>query len=112
MSEQALDLHSYVTQENERRKRRRLVLAEIYFKTIVATLAYMHTGRRPRELHCFSNDEHRHILRRYLLKELYDASEVTCYDELRLTKRNFHDLCAMLREKCGLCDSVAKGPLA
>jgi hypothetical protein len=106
MSEQALDLHSYVTQENERRKRRRLALAEIYFKTIVATLAYMHTGRRPRELHCFSNDEHRHILRRYLLKELYDASEVTCYDELRLTKRNFHDLCAMLREKCGLCDSV------
>jgi hypothetical protein len=63
MSEQALDLHSYVTQENERRKRRRLALAEIYFKTIVATLAYMHTGRRPRELHCFSNDEHRHILR-------------------------------------------------
>jgi hypothetical protein len=41
-----------------------------------------------------------------LLKGLYDGEEVTCYDQLRLTKRNFHDLCAMLREKAGLCDSV------
>ena len=37
---------------------------------------------------------------------MYDGSEVTCYDELRLTKRNFHDLCIMLRERCGLRDSV------
>ena len=37
---------------------------------------------------------------------MYDSSEVTCYDELCLTKRNFHDLCIMLRERCGLRDSV------
>jgi hypothetical protein len=55
---------------------------------------------------CFNDDERRHTLRKYLLKEMYDGSEVTCYDELRLTKRNFHDLCIMLREKCGLRDSV------
>jgi hypothetical protein len=37
---------------------------------------------------------------------MYDGSEVTCYDKLRLTKRNFHDLCAILREKCGMRDNV------
>ncbi|XBH74154.1 hypothetical protein VPH35_101159 [Triticum aestivum] len=37
---------------------------------------------------------------------MYNGSEVTCYDELRLTKMNFHDLCTMLRMKCGLKDSV------
>lgn len=33
-------------------------------------------------------------------------SEVTCYDKLRVTKRSFHDLCTLLREKCGFRDSV------
>jgi hypothetical protein len=37
---------------------------------------------------------------------MYDGAEVACYDQLQLTKRNFHDLCAMLRDKCGLRDSV------
>jgi hypothetical protein len=37
---------------------------------------------------------------------MYDRSDVTCYDKLRLTKRNFHDLCAILWERCGLRDSV------
>ena len=40
------------------------------------------------------------------MKEMYNGSEVTCYDELRLTKRNFHDLCMMLHMKCGLKDNV------
>uniref|UniRef100_A0A453H7V7 Uncharacterized protein n=1 Tax=Aegilops tauschii subsp. strangulata TaxID=200361 RepID=A0A453H7V7_AEGTS len=37
---------------------------------------------------------------------MYDGSEVACYDQLRLAKRNFHDLCTMLRERCGLRGSV------
>jgi hypothetical protein len=41
-----------------------------------------------------------------LLKDLYDGAEVACYDQLRITKRNFHDLCAILRAICGLSDSV------
>jgi hypothetical protein len=40
------------------------------------------------------------------LKDLYDGAEIAFYDQLRLTKTNFHDLCAMLRAKCGLSDSV------
>jgi hypothetical protein len=47
-----------------------------------------------------------HIFRKYLLKNLYDGSETVCSDELCLTKRNFHDLCTMLGEKCGLRSSV------
>ena len=48
----------------------------------------------------------RHTLRKYLLKKMYNGYEVTCYDELCLTKRNFHDLCIMLHERCGLHESV------
>jgi hypothetical protein len=40
------------------------------------------------------------------LKNSYDGSKTTCYDKQRLTKRNLHDFCAMLREKSGLKDSV------
>ena len=40
-------------------------------------------------------------------RNVYDGSEVTCYDVLLLTKRNFHDLCStMLREKYGPKDSI------
>ena len=69
-------------------------------------MAYLSAQRGPRDLGSFSNDEHKHSLRKYLLKDMYDGAKVACYDQLRLTKRNFHDLCAMLREKCGLRDSV------
>ena len=62
----------------------------------------VHKGYRGR----FTDDEHKLSLGKYLLKDMYDGTEIACYDQLRLTKRNFHDLCAMLREKCGLRDSV------
>jgi hypothetical protein len=29
---------------------------------------------------------------------MYDGSDITYYDKLLLTIRNFHDLCAILRE--------------
>lgn len=67
---------------------------------------YLSTQRAPKSLGCFSDEEQRYGLRKYLLKEMYNGSEITCYDELRLTKRNFHALCTMLREKCGLIDSI------
>jgi hypothetical protein len=97
---------SYITEENKRRKRRRIVLMKQYFESTLLAMAYLSTQRSPRDLGCFTDDEHKHSLRKYLLKDLYDGAEVACYDQLRLTKRNFHDLCAMLRAKCGLSDSV------
>jgi len=101
-----LELVSFINEENKRRKRRRIIFIELYFEAVVLGLAYLNSQRGPRDLGCFNDDERRHTLRKYLLKEMYDSSEVTCYDELRLTKRNFHDLCIMLHERCGLHESV------
>ena len=101
-----LELISYITEENERRKKRRIVLTKLYFESVFLGLAYLSSQRAPRGVGCFSSDEQLHNYRKYLLKEMYDRSDVTCYDKLRLTKRNFHDLCAILRERCGLRDSV------
>jgi len=106
MSKRPLDLVSCISAENKRRKKRRLLLAELYLAMIVVVVDYVHKERRPRDLGAFSDEEHMQTFRKYLLKNLYEGSEVTCYDELRLTKRNFHDLCNMLRERCGLRGSV------
>ena len=69
-------------------------------------MAYVTSQRPAKDPRFFDDDEEKIAYRKYMLKELYNGSEVACYDELRLTKRNFHDLCAMLREKCGLKDSI------
>ncbi|CAM0958695.1 unnamed protein product [Alopecurus aequalis] len=101
-----LELVSYVSEENKKRKRRRIVFMKMYFESTLLALAYLSTQRLPRDLGTFTDDEHKLALRKYLLKDMYDGTEVACYDQLRLTKRNFHDLCAMLREKGGLRGSV------
>ena len=106
MSKRPLDLVSCISAENKRRKKRRLLLAELYLAMVVVVVDYVHKERRPRDLGAFSDEEHMQTFRKYLLKNLYEGYEVTCYDELRLTKRNFHDLCNMLRERCGLRGSV------
>jgi hypothetical protein len=97
MSEE-LDLVSYITEENKRRKRRILLIKQLFESTLLA-MAYISTQRGPSKLRSFTDDAHKHSLRKYLLKDMYDGTEVACYDHLRLTKSNFHNLCAMLREK-------------
>ena len=101
-----LDLVASITEENKRRKRKRILLTKKYFEMSCLALAYLSSQRVPRNLGCFSDDEEKLAYRKYILKKTYDGSEITCYDKLRVTKRNFHDLCAMLREKCGLKDSM------
>ena len=77
-----LDLIASITQENKRRKRKRIVLTTMYVESVCLALAYLSTQRAPKSLGCFSNEEHRYGLRKYFLKEMYNGSEVTCYDEL------------------------------
>ncbi|XBI50433.1 hypothetical protein VPH35_113836 [Triticum aestivum] len=101
-----MDLVAYINEENKRRKRRRIVLTKLYFESFLLGIAYLSMKRAPRDLGSFSDDEEKNIHRKYLLKGMYDGAEVTCYDQLCLTKRNFHDLCTMLRERAGLRDSV------
>jgi hypothetical protein len=88
------------------KKKKTKLLTKKFFEMSCLALAYVSTQRAPRDLGCFNDDEEKIAYRKYILKNTYDGSDTTCYDKLRLTKRNFHDLCAMLREKCGLKDTV------
>jgi hypothetical protein len=81
-----LAMVSYITEENKRRKKRRIVFMKHFFESTLLALYYVSTQRVPRGLGSFTDDEHRHLLRKYLLKDMYDGSEVACYDQLRLTK--------------------------
>jgi hypothetical protein len=44
-----LDMISYITEENKRRKRRRIVLMEQYFESTLLAMAYLSTQRGPRD---------------------------------------------------------------
>ena len=72
----------------------------------MVALAYVSAQRSPRDLGAFDDFEKKVAYRKYVLRRTYNGTETRCYDELRLTKRNFHNLCAMLREKGGLKDTT------
>jgi hypothetical protein len=42
-------------------------------------MAYISTQRGPSKLRSFTDDEHKHSLRKYFLKDTYDGTEVACY---------------------------------
>jgi hypothetical protein len=44
--------------------------------------------------------------KKQMLRNLYQSSNIYCYDSLRLSKTSFYDLCAILRERCGLQDTL------
>jgi hypothetical protein len=44
--------------------------------------------------------------KKQMLRNLYQSSNIYCYDSLRLSKTSFYDLCAILRERCGLQDNL------
>jgi hypothetical protein len=80
MSSAHLELVACINEENKRRKRRRIILIEMYFETFFLAMAYLSTQRGPRDLGYFSDKERKHSVRKYLLKEMYDGAEVVCYD--------------------------------
>ena len=106
------EMVAYINEENRRRKRKRIVLTKMYFEVSMLALAYVSTQRAPRDLGAFTEFEEKFAYRKYVLRRTYNGKETRCYDELRLTKRNFHDLCAMLREKWSqryhVCDGRRK----
>jgi hypothetical protein len=67
-----LELFSYITEKNERTKKRKIVLTKLYFESVVLGLAYLSSQSTPRGVGCFSSDEQLHNYRKYLLKEMYD----------------------------------------
>ena len=51
-----LELVSFINEENKRRKRR-IIFTELYFEAVVLGLAYLSSQRGPRDLGCFNGDE-------------------------------------------------------
>lgn len=98
------DLHINTLHHDERRKKRKRAAAG-FFVSVVAIVQHTYCRRRIRELDDFSEDEAEIRIRKQMLKSIYQGSNKYCYDSLRLTKRSFVDLCAILRERCGLRDT-------
>ena len=91
-----LELTAYITEENKRRKRKLILLTQMYCEMSCLAMAYLTSQRPAKDPRFFDDDEEKIAYRKYILRELYNGSEVTCYDELCLTKRNFHDLLSLL----------------
>ncbi|TVU07361.1 hypothetical protein EJB05_47412, partial [Eragrostis curvula] len=100
MSTQSGQLVSNSRSEEEiRRKRRKqkrvVVVLEV---SIMAIIANRYQRRRPRHIVDLEEALERNVEgRKQMLRNLYQGSNRYCYDSLRLTKRSFGDLCAILR---------------
>ncbi|KAL6888432.1 hypothetical protein ACP4OV_009458 [Aristida adscensionis] len=90
----------------KRTKKRKRVVAALVI-AIMTMISHWYHRKRPR--HIVDPDEvaERDVTtRKQMLRNLYQRSNVYCYDSLRLTKRSFSDLCAILPEKCDLHDTL------
>ena len=72
------ELISYITGENKRRERKRILLTQKYFEMSCLVVAYLSPQKAPRNLGCFDDDEEKVAYRKYILKKTYDGSEATC----------------------------------
>lgn len=92
---------------DEIRRRRKKKRAVIVMVTVLSMLAHWHRRKRYRQIVSDEEVTERDVyIRKQMLRNLYQGSDIFCYDSLRLTKRSFTDLCTILREKCGLCDTL------
>ena len=91
----------------EKRRKKRKRVAVLFVGAVMGMIAYWYHRKRPR--HIIDPDEvvERDVTRRkQMLRNLYQGSNIYCYDSLRLTKRSFSNLCAILRERCGMHDTL------
>jgi len=73
----------------------------------MAIIGNRYQRRRPRHIVDANEVQERNVeSRKQMLRNMYQGSNVYCYDSLRLTKRSFSDLSAILREKSGLQDTL------
>ncbi|VAH45882.1 hypothetical protein VPH35_028715 [Triticum aestivum] len=98
------DLHINTLHDDERRKKRKRVAAG-FFVSVVVIVQHTYCRGKIRELDDFSEDEAKIRIRSQMLRSIYQGSNKHCFDSLRLTKRSFVDMCAILRERCGLGDA-------
>jgi hypothetical protein len=82
-------------------------VASLFVATVMGMIAGYYYRKRPRHLMDPSEVIERDVAdRKQMLRNLYQGSNVYCYDSLRLTKRSFLDLCTILRERCDMCDTL------
>jgi hypothetical protein len=87
-----------------RRKKRKI--AAPFVITIMSMIAQQYNRRRPRHIVVPNEELERRVQeRKQMLRNLY-GSNIYCSDSLRLSKTSFYDLCAILRERCGLQDNL------
>lgn len=90
--------------EMSRKKRKRV--AALFVSAVMSMIVHWYQRKRPRHIVDPNEVVERDVAtRKQMLRNLYQGSNVYCYDSLRLTKRSFYDLCAILRERCGMCDN-------
>ena len=91
----------------ERRRKKRLRVASLFVATVMGMIAEYYYRKRPRHLMDPSEVIERDVAgRKQMLRNLYQGSNVYCYDSLCLTKRSFSGLCTILRERCGMFDTL------
>jgi RNase adaptor protein for sRNA GlmZ degradation len=89
------------TEDERRRKKSKIAAAFVI--TIMSMIAQRYNRRRPRHIVDPNGELERRVQeRKQMLRNLYQGSNIYCYDSLRLSKTSFYDLCAILRERCGL----------
>jgi hypothetical protein len=94
-------------QMRERRRKKKLRVASLFFANVMGMIVDYNYQKRPRHLMDPSEVIERDVAsRKQMLRNLYQGSNVYCYDSLRLTKRSFLDLCTILRDKCDMCDTL------
>jgi hypothetical protein len=91
----------------EQMREKKLRVASLFVATIMGMIVDYNYRKRPRHLMDPSEVIERDVAgRKQMLRNMYQGSNVYCYDSLRLTKRSFLDLCTILRDWCGMCDTL------
>jgi hypothetical protein len=91
----------------ERRRKNKLKVTSLFVATIMGMIVDYNYRKRPRHLMDPSEVIERDVAgRKQMLRNLYQGSNVYCYDSLCLTEISFSDLCTILRDRCGMCDTL------
>jgi preprotein translocase subunit YajC len=62
-------------------------------------IAHQYNRRRPRHIVNLNEELERRVQeRKQMLRNLYQGSNIYCYESFRLSKTSFYELCAILRE--------------
>lgn len=94
-------------EEMRKRRKKRKRATAILVVSVMTMIAHWYHRKRPRHIVDADEVAERDVRsRKQMLRNLYQGSNIYCYDSLRLTKRSFTDLVAILRERCGMHDTL------